>query len=154
MTPEFPRAPLSAPRATAAATSPTLTAFFACISLTAELMVWDMFVPVSPSGTGKTFSASTLSRFWVSSAAPDWIISLNSSPSIFACGMICKPPLPERAMRQTRMSSTQTLTRPTLMPVKCSTLYFTVSMMEAATALMEMPYSTMMNRSISTFSPF
>ncbi|OQA70780.1 MAG: hypothetical protein BWY35_02396 [Firmicutes bacterium ADurb.Bin248] len=71
MTPEFPRAPFRAPRAIAFAMSPTLIAGFCCISLTAEVIVCDMFVPVSPSGTGNTFSASTLSRFWVSSAAPD-----------------------------------------------------------------------------------
>ena len=33
------------------------------ISFTADIIVSDIFVPVSPSGTGKTFSASTWALF-------------------------------------------------------------------------------------------
>ncbi len=56
ITPELPRAPLSAPRATACIISPAMTKSRLVISRTAAFMVCDIFVPVSPSGTGKTFS--------------------------------------------------------------------------------------------------
>ncbi len=58
MTPELPRAPMSAPRLAAAATRsagasrPTSSA-----SSSAARTVATMFVPVSPSGTGNTFRA-------------------------------------------------------------------------------------------------
>ena len=45
------------------------------ISRTAEIMVIDIFVPVSPSGTGNTLSALTASRFFSKSAAPAMTIS-------------------------------------------------------------------------------
>ena len=83
MTPELPRAPLSAPRAAAAATTETSALSTAESSLTALIMVRDMLVPVSPSGTGKTFSASTAALLCSSIAAPSMIISLRRRPSMF-----------------------------------------------------------------------
>ena len=73
---------MSAPRATACIISPALTRSRLVISRTAAFMVWDMFVPVSPSGTGKTLSWSTACRFFSSSAAPADIISFSRIPSI------------------------------------------------------------------------
>ena len=52
------------------------------ISREALIMVSDILVPVSPSGTGNTFSASTASRFFSSCAAADTAISRSSRPSI------------------------------------------------------------------------
>ena len=53
MTPELPRAPMSEPWAIAWQTSPiSADAGFASSSATTEATVRDMFVPVSPSGTG------------------------------------------------------------------------------------------------------
>ena len=57
MTPELPRAPMSEPCVTAVATSSIVaSAGSAWTSLTTVPSVSDMLVPVSPSGTGKTFS--------------------------------------------------------------------------------------------------
>ena len=56
MTPEFPRAPMRAPVVMARRTSatPAFAGSFAMLSTT-DFSVSDMFVPVSPSGTGNTF---------------------------------------------------------------------------------------------------
>ena len=57
MTPELPRAPMSEPWVIALAmSSMEASAGSAWTSLTTVLSVSDMFVPVSPSGTGKTLS--------------------------------------------------------------------------------------------------
>lgn len=83
ITPLFPLAPLSAPKDAAAATSPTvLPPLQAFISFTADCIVMDIFVPVSPSGTGNTFSESTYALFFSSRAAPVRNISLRSAPFI------------------------------------------------------------------------
>src|SRR3954468_12430882 len=64
MTPEFPRAPMSAPNAAAAATrSADTVGPSASASASAARTVAIMFEPVSPSGTGKTLSA------WISPTA-------------------------------------------------------------------------------------
>ena len=47
-------------------------------SFTADCIVSDIFVPVSPSGTGNTLSASTFARFISSSFAPTRTILRNS----------------------------------------------------------------------------
>ena len=61
MTPEFPRAPINSPFDKVFANK-LRSSVHACIaSFTPEVNVIDMFVPVSPSGTGKTFSASIAS---------------------------------------------------------------------------------------------
>ena len=59
ITPEFPLAPLSAPFATALASGSNSFVVTILSSLTAERIVKDIFVPVSPSGTGNTLSEST-----------------------------------------------------------------------------------------------
>jgi hypothetical protein len=51
MTPLLPRAPMSAPCAAAAETAATVGSAFRAYA-SAERIVWSMFVPVSPSGTG------------------------------------------------------------------------------------------------------
>lgn len=68
MTPELPRAPLSAPRATAWATTEALALSTPMSSFTAETIVSDILVPVSPSGTGNTLRASMLCLFFSSRA--------------------------------------------------------------------------------------
>ena len=75
ITPELPLAPLSAPMDNAEATPSTVVGFVCLISATARCMVMDMFVPVSPSGTGKTFSESIVCLFCSSRAAPAKSIS-------------------------------------------------------------------------------
>ena len=60
MTPELPRAPISAPNAIAAATRSTVSSARSA-SWRALRTVASMFEPVSPSGTGKTFRALTSS---------------------------------------------------------------------------------------------
>ena len=82
MTPELPRAPLSAPLAAMESILDASCSSFAAISCTVDFIVRDMFVPVSPSGTGKTLSESIHSRFCSSRFAPEMIISLKSAPSI------------------------------------------------------------------------
>ncbi len=62
ITPELPLAPRSAPRDTASQISVNWFDVQAFISFTADCSVSDMFVPVSPSGTGKTLSESTFVR--------------------------------------------------------------------------------------------
>jgi hypothetical protein len=52
MTPEFPRAPMSAPKLIAAATRSAGWPAAASASSSAALTVAAMFDPVSPSGTG------------------------------------------------------------------------------------------------------
>ena len=70
MTPELPRAPIRAPVVIARQSSsfekfePSATMFSSTL-----LRVSDMFVPVSPSGTGKTFSLLTSSSFSASACA-------------------------------------------------------------------------------------
>ena len=82
MTPLFPRAPRKAPLARASAACPALRYSLLLISFMADIMVSDMLVPVSPSGTGKTFRASTASRFLSNMAAPAETMSRSSRPSI------------------------------------------------------------------------
>ena len=61
ITPELPLAPFKAPLLTASAMSSRLFVVIMLTSLTAERIVIDMLVPVSPSGTGNTFNESTYS---------------------------------------------------------------------------------------------
>ena len=61
ITPEFPRAPRSIADAAVFATSPAVAPSGVFLSsATAFFIVMDIFVPVSPSGTGNTFSSSTV----------------------------------------------------------------------------------------------
>ena len=78
----MPRAPRSAPLATAPTASPTVIFSLPLSSLTAEIMVMDIFVPVSPSGTGNTLSWLTASLFLSNRADPALTISRNKRASI------------------------------------------------------------------------
>ena len=65
MTPELPRAPRSRAEAAVLAASATVQLSGSTASSLAPLpMVMDMLVPVSPSGTGKTFNSSTANRWF------------------------------------------------------------------------------------------
>src|ERR1700730_4384465 len=63
ITPEFPRAPIRLPCDASFAILLTSAAFDSFMSSTADWRVRSMFVPVSPSGTGNTFSRFTSSWF-------------------------------------------------------------------------------------------
>ena len=57
ITPELPLAPLREPDEIALAKAAILGSLIAATSLAADIIVIDIFVPVSPSGTGKTFNS-------------------------------------------------------------------------------------------------
>src|SRR5690348_12917747 len=80
MTPELPRAPISAPRESFSAMTAAESSSESAISLVAARIVSDMLVPVSPSGTGKTLSALMASRCCSSQAWPARIAFLRSCP--------------------------------------------------------------------------
>ena len=65
------------------------SAFFR--SATAEWMVMDMLVPVSPSGTGNTFS-SLIDCLWISIEAAALMISLRKSAPLMVCLNGITPP--------------------------------------------------------------
>ncbi|MPN13385.1 hypothetical protein SDC9_160706 [bioreactor metagenome] len=88
MTPEFPRAPFKAPSDNAAATSDILPVLAPCISFTALCIVMSILVPVSPSGTGNTFSASMALLFFSNRAAPIRNISLKIAPVMVNCVIV------------------------------------------------------------------
>src|SRR5512146_1759184 len=81
ITPELPRAPIRAPFATMAAMRPTCRSPESLISFQAEVMVSDMFVPVSPSGTGNTLSAFTVCWLVLSQVRPASVRLLRACPS-------------------------------------------------------------------------
>ena len=85
MTPELPRAPRSAPFETQSHTSIKVLEEVMESSLTADCMVRDIFVPVSPSGTGKTLSASTFARLFSNIFAPTRTIFRNVAQLIVFC---------------------------------------------------------------------
>ena len=99
-------------------------------------MVSDIFVPVSPSGTGNTLSESTFVLFISSTFAPERIIFRNSVPPM-VLGMKISAPFRRGPYSLTPMMFTLTVS--TIMPVNFSTLYFTLSFKDSATALMETP---------------
>ena len=70
MTPEFPRAPIKRPLAKIPAASPTVEAERSDTSLAPFSMVIPILVPVSPSGTGKTFKEFTYSACLFKRVAP------------------------------------------------------------------------------------
>ncbi len=79
MTPELPRAPMSAPDTMAFLTSARpASAGSAFRPATTLSSVSDMFVPVSPSGTGKTLSL-LISSLRLESSAEAWAIALTMS---------------------------------------------------------------------------
>ena len=78
ITPEFPLAPLSIDDAAVLEISPTVASSPALrSSATAAEMVIDMFVPVSPSGTGKILRSSTNFLLLTILFAPEMIASLS-----------------------------------------------------------------------------
>ena len=84
ITPELPRAPMTAPKAALPAYSPTLGVSAWRMNFAADCMVIAMFVPVSPSGTGNTFSWFTLSLCRSKLSAPARIILKNCSAEMFS----------------------------------------------------------------------
>ena len=86
ITPEFPRAPISAPCAMLCAIWPAFAESFFATSWQAACMVSDMFVPVSPSGTGKTLRELTVCWLVLSHVSPAKTSFLRSFPSMQGAG--------------------------------------------------------------------
>ena len=83
ITPELPRAPRSMAEAAVLLASATVQlSGMASSSARAAPMVMLMFVPVSPSGTGKTFSSSTRVRWLAMLLAPERMASRRVWPVI------------------------------------------------------------------------
>ena len=80
ITPEFPRAPMSAPCDMAASTAPAAGSAQRSASSIVERIVRYMLVPVSPSGTGKTFTAFTWGMFRSSQTVAAANTSRSSAP--------------------------------------------------------------------------
>ena len=80
ITPEFPLAPLKRQDALTEAILPAVLPSSFDNSLTEFARVIDIFVPVSPSGTGKTFSSSTLFRLLERLLEADIIASRKMFP--------------------------------------------------------------------------
>ena len=80
MTPLLPLAPISAARAIEDATSEAGAPSGGPAPSTTAWRVRNMFVPVSPSGTGNTFSAFTLSMLRSRRAAAEANMARRSSP--------------------------------------------------------------------------
>ena len=141
MTPELPRAPRSMAEAAVFAASPTVQlSSMACSSRTAAPTVMPMLVPVSPSGTGNTFSSSTRERWLLMLFAPEIMASRRILPEIIAFYSLYLPGTPGRALsHQATTSSTDTTTRATFRPVACSTSSFTRCEMERAAVEMFSP---------------
>src|ERR1700716_991631 len=91
MTPEFPRAPIRAPWLARLAIDERSASSTSRMSSIADCKVSSMLVPVSPSGTGKTLSASTSSRLTVSQASEPNRASLKRRPSHSRIGMVAAP---------------------------------------------------------------
>ena len=99
ITPEFPLAPLRDPLAAASITSVTFTILFLAISLAAEVIVKDIFVPVSPSGTGNTLSESISCLFSSNLLAPAINIFLRVRLFILFCATIFFLPIKHQFLR-------------------------------------------------------
>ncbi len=98
-------------------------------------MVMLMLVPVSPSGTGKTFSSSIWLRWLAMLLAPLIMLSLKTEPLI-----ILRSTSPNLSnFRQETMSSTETLIFFTCRPVASSTTYLTLWVMLLTMAEMLRP---------------
>ena len=147
MTPELPRAPFKAPLATASQSSGRRLDEHRPSSLTADCMVKDILVPVSPSGTGNTFNESTFALFISSTRAPE-IIILRNSALLIVFGMKKQSPYISGQKNYSLTPIIFTLTVSTIIPVNFSTLYLTLSFKDSATALMETPNFIMTYTSI------
>ena len=89
ITPELPLAPLSIAEAVALATALTVTSSLIIFnSGRAFFMVIDIFVPVSPSGTGNTLSSSTVFLLFTILFAPDIIASRSILPLILKAALL------------------------------------------------------------------
>ncbi len=75
-----PRAPISSPLDNTSAVLAIDVDGFAFISVMPAVIVKFMFVPVSPSGTGKTFNVLTCSAWRLSESAPPSTILANCAP--------------------------------------------------------------------------
>ena len=84
ITPEFPRAPINKPLEKDLPNSPMFSTTFAAVSFAPDDIERFIFVPVSPSGTGKTFNAFIFSAFLAKFFDPKSIISAKTSPLIFS----------------------------------------------------------------------
>jgi len=84
MTPELPRAPRSSALAAQSATAPTVSVCLRPSSMAAEFIVRLMFVPVSPSGTGKTLSSLIFCLFSSSAAFAHRSISRSAAASMIS----------------------------------------------------------------------
>ena len=83
ITPELPRAPRSSAEAAVSAAFASVGSSSLSSSVMADAMVMDILVPVSPSGTGNTFSSLARSLFSAMASAPSITMDLKSAPSIF-----------------------------------------------------------------------
>ena len=84
MTPELPFALISDARAAAFATPAAVVSPDCSATAAAALIVSDMFVPVSPSGTGKTLMALSAAAWLRSAAAPALKARARAGPSMMA----------------------------------------------------------------------
>jgi len=84
ITPELPRAPRSIAFAAISAAFSKVGSATPRRSAAAVLMVMDILVPVSPSGTGNTFSSFNFCLL-ISIAAAAFSISLRKSPPLIVC---------------------------------------------------------------------
>ena len=106
ITPELPLAPRSSAEAAVFATTPASTSSGRFLSSATLLpMVIDIFVPVSPSGTGKTLSSST-DFFWLEMLLAA-LISASRSTLPFITGsssytMLCPELFNQQVHQQTR----------------------------------------------------
>ena len=91
ITPELPLAPKSIPLDNGLEISPILVDSIDAIVLTPFSMVRHIFVPVSPSGTGKTLRLSTSSKLRRKFLAPLVTKALNCSP-FNVLSIICLSP--------------------------------------------------------------
>ena len=138
ITPELPRAPMRLPCEASLAILLTSAAFDSFTSSTADCRVSSMFVPVSPSGTGKTLSRFTSSWLVPSQLRLPSSARLNSGPSTPIAFVAAKAQV---LSSRTPWTLTLTLTTGTL--TDRSTSNFTVSWRLCATSEMRMPYWTM-----------
>jgi len=92
ITPEFPLAPLKEPDEIAFASSAMVGFVSELTSLAADMIVIVIFVPVSPSGTGNTFSSFIQSFFESRFLAPARNILARSFELMLVISTFCSPP--------------------------------------------------------------
>ena len=92
ITPEFPLAPLNEPEEIAFASSFMVGFSSSLTAFAADIIVIDILVPVSPSGTGKTFSSLIHSFFASRFFAPAKNILANTAAFIVLTSTSTVPP--------------------------------------------------------------